>query len=131
VIHIAAVTALFVQTSGKRLALDVLFPARVIAGTLTSPGLLMGHATSPPPIRKYKKYSVVFRQEEPCEGAFILLHGKVALSTGGSVGQALPIAYHGEGAILGLAETLSGVATKRPRSLPQTSPCNSFRAPML
>ena len=70
----------------------------------------MGHAISPPPIRKYKKYSVVFRQEDPCEGAFILLHGKVALSTGGSVGKVLPIAYHGEGAILGLAETFSGVA---------------------
>lgn len=70
----------------------------------------MGHATSPAPIRKYKKYSVVFKQEEPCKGAFILLHGKVALSTGVSVSHVLQIAYQGEGAILGLAETLSGIA---------------------
>lgn len=66
-------------------------------------------ATSPASILKYKKYSIVFEQGGPCKGAFLLLHGKVALSTGVGIGHRLQVAYQGEGAILGLAETLSGV----------------------
>jgi CRP-like cAMP-binding protein len=66
----------------------------------------MKYANLPASARKYKKYSALFKQGEPCAGAFVLLSGSVALSTGLQVGRKLLIAYRNEGAVLGLAETL-------------------------
>jgi CRP-like cAMP-binding protein len=62
------------------------------------------------PIQKYKKYAALFKQGDHCQGAFVLLRGKVALSTGFNADRRLHVAYCSKGAILGLAETLEGGA---------------------
>ena len=66
-------------------------------------------ASFPVAALKYKKYSVLFKQGDRCDGAIVLLQGKVALSIGLSPNRKLQVCDCNEGAILGLAETFTGL----------------------
>lgn len=65
---------------------------------------------SPTLIRRYKRDSSLFSQGEPCEGAFVLLRGRVSLSMGLGRDHKFRIGYWNKGKVLGLCETLNGVA---------------------
>jgi CRP-like cAMP-binding protein len=58
--------------------------------------------------RQYKKTRPLFVQGESCDGAFVVLHGRVALSTGNSSKQQIRLSYVDRGAVVGLAETIGG-----------------------
>jgi len=60
--------------------------------------------------RHYERHSRLFRQGEPCKGAFVVLNGKVALSTGSASGQPIHLRCAGEGSVIGLCETIGGSA---------------------
>jgi CRP-like cAMP-binding protein len=58
--------------------------------------------------RHFKRNGHLFRQGEPCKGTFIVLHGKVALSTGNGSKQRIGLGYAIEGSVIGLSETIVG-----------------------
>jgi CRP-like cAMP-binding protein len=58
--------------------------------------------------RHYKRHTPLFRQGEPCNGTFVVLHGKVSLSTGNGLRQRIGLGCAREGSVIGLCETIGG-----------------------
>ena len=58
--------------------------------------------------REYRDGSTIFRQGDPCKGAFVILDGKVVLSTGTPVGRKVCVCCARKGAVVGLAEAVGG-----------------------
>jgi CRP-like cAMP-binding protein len=60
--------------------------------------------------RHYKPHRPLFRQGEPCKGTFVILHGKVSLSTKNALRQRIELGCAREGSVIGLCETIGGSA---------------------
>jgi CRP-like cAMP-binding protein len=58
--------------------------------------------------RHFKPHRPLFCQGEPCKGTFVVMHGKVSLSTGNGLRQRIGLGFAREGSVIGLCETIGG-----------------------